>query len=395
MVSPRLRELQERIARLRERARRPARERPDEGAPPPREGRTRHAWRRFRRGTDRYRLLTDVVGGLLIVAFVIGGLAAVTGGVWPPVVVVESGSMMHSFQETDYGRIGTIDVGDLVFLRAVDGPEDVETWAEGGKLRYGRPGDVIAYWPNGDRDAGNRTNPTTMIIHRAIAYIEVRGDYPLNEYALYWTDGEVRVWGPEGIYFPPLGFDETSPYVFTPRSGYQPGYSGFVTKGDNAFSNPQSDQALGVSLLVEPTWIEATVYGEVPWMGLGKLALQSGRTNPEVPNWERIGNAFAPLELWMMFFLTLAVIFLVPLSLDTWRAWVRLKREEETTRRIEEENRRRQSARRAAERQAAARRSVSFAEVVSARPLSAGRSEAGGGASRGAGGGGPGPPGRK
>jgi signal peptidase I len=367
-VSSSLRKLGERL-RLPERARSKGVER--EGAQVRRESAARSTWRRFRRGTDRYRLLTDVVGGLLIVAFVIGGMAAVTGGVWPPVVVVESGSMMHAIQETPYGRFGTIDVGDLVFLRGVDGPEDVETWAEGGKLRYGRPGDVIAYWPNGDRDTTNLTSPTTLIIHRAIAYIEVRGDYPNNEYALYWTDGEVRVWGPNGIYFPPLGFDETSPFIFTPQSGYQPGYSGFITKGDNAFSNPQSDQALGISRLVEPTWIEATVYGEIPWMGLGKLALQSDKTNPEVPNWERIGNAFAPLELWTMFFLTLAIIVLVPLSVDTYRAWRRLKAEEETTRRIEEENRRRLEARRAAKK--AARPVVSFAEVVSARPLASGR----------------------
>lgn len=336
--------------------------RPDGPPRVKREGELRNAWRRFRRGTDRYRLLTDVLGALLMVGFIIGGLAAATGGVWPPVVVVESGSMMHPIPETPYGRIGSIDVGDLVFLRAVDSADDVTTWAQGGEERYGRPGDVIAYWPNGDRNA-------TPIIHRVIAYVEVTNHTYYSTYKLHWTDGEVREWGRNGIYFPPLGFDETAPAVFTPRFGYTPPYSGFITKGDNAFSNPSTDQAMGISFIVDPAWIEARAYGEIPWVGLAKLALQSGQTNPEVPGWNRVGNAFAPLELWMMFFVTLAIVILVPLSLDTYRAWRRHRLEQETTRRLEEENRKAREARKAAQAPRVAKKHVSFAEVVSARPI--------------------------
>lgn len=315
-----------------------------------REGRLRSAWRTFRRATNRYRLLTDVVGGLLLVALAVGGLAAATGGVWPPIVVVESGSMMHPLPETEYGRFGTIDVGDIVFIRAVDGREDVTTWAQGGELRYGRPGDVIAYAPNGDR-------LNTTVIHRAIAYIEVgRGPTDRVEYRLYWVDGEVKTWGPEGIYFPELGFDES--FGFTPRAGYKPAYSGFVTKGDNAFSNPATDQALGITKIVEPAWVVGRVYGEVPWLGLAKLALTSGQTNPAVPGWERVGNAFAPLELWSMFFLTLAAIVLVPLSIDTWRAWRALVAEREAEALLAEQN-----ARRAREAQQAPPRRTTFAAI--------------------------------
>lgn len=329
----------------------------------------RGAWRTFRRATDRFRLLTDVVGGLLIVAFVIGGIAAATGGVWPPVVVVESGSMMHAIQETPYGRMGTIDVGDMVFVRGVDGPDDITTWAEGGKDRYGHPGDVIAYQPNGERAGTN-----ISVIHRAIAYVEVEyapgipapgtAKKPVL-YRLHWIDGEVREWDGRGIYFPPLGFDES--WGFSPSNGYKPGYDGFLTKGDNAFSNPATDQAMGLSKLVEPTWIVGKVYGEVPWMGLAKLAMQSGQTNPAVPNWERIGNAYAPLELWTMFFLTIALVVLVPLTADTTRAYRRLKREQENARRMEEENARRTAARKAE--LSKAKRVTTFATIVNARPM--------------------------
>jgi hypothetical protein len=90
-----------------------------------------------------------------------------------------------------------------------------------------------------------------------------------------------------------------------------------VTKGDNPYTNPAVDQALGISMLVHPTWIVGETYGEVPWIGLGQLTLRNGETNPEVPGWERIGNAFAPIELWSMFFLVLTLAILVPFTIGT------------------------------------------------------------------------------
>ena len=65
------------------------------------------------RKEQRFRLLRDVVGAVLVVALVMGTAYVASGGAWPPVIVVESGSMMHPYAETHYGRIGTIDVGEL------------------------------------------------------------------------------------------------------------------------------------------------------------------------------------------------------------------------------------------------------------------------------------------
>ena len=288
--------------------------------PPPQRGRRggfRAGWRRFRERTDRYRLLRDVVGALVLVGIVLGIATVATGGKWPPVIVIESGSMMHPVTETPYGRFGSIDVGDILFLRDIDSPDEITTWAEGGEDHYGRPGDVIAYAANGDR--ANASTP--IIVHRAIAWVDVDLDPVRGEatYRLHWTDGQVLTFGSAGIYFPALGFSET--YGFTPQNGYRPAYSGFLTKGDNAFTNPATDQALGMTQIVDPTWIEGTLHGEIPWMGLGKLSLQMGRTNPSVPGWERVGNAFAPIDLWTLFFLVVALVVLVPFTLDTFRAW--------------------------------------------------------------------------
>jgi signal peptidase I len=320
---------------------------------PERRGRLARAWRGFRRATDRFRILRDVLGALVLVGVVLGIAYVATGGKYPPLVVVESGSMMHAIAETSYGRVGTLDVGDIVFLRDVDSAAEVHTWAEGGEDHYGRPGDVIAYAANGDR-----ANASTPIILRAIAWVDVDVDARGGgAYHLHWTDGQVLSFGPEGIYFPPLGFHEA--YGFTPASGFRPTYDGFLTKGDNWFTNPAADQAIGISGVVDPSWIEGTIHGEVPWMGLGKLALQSGRTNPAVVGWERIGNAFAPVELWTLFFLVVALAVLVPFTLDTYRAW----RRHRERRAFEKRSRAEAKALRKARRQAR-REPVPFTPVV-------------------------------
>src|SRR5690242_8429219 len=68
-----------------------------------------------------------------------------------------------------YGRVGTIDPGDLIFVKDVDGASDVASKAGGGRSHYGGAGDVIVYHPSGDL-------ARTPVIHRAMAYVEVNSD---------------------------------------------------------------------------------------------------------------------------------------------------------------------------------------------------------------------------
>lgn len=318
--------------------------RPDDadapGARPTRRRKTRVPWfGRTRSGVSRkeqrFRLLKDVLGGILILAIVVAGLSIASGGTWPPLIIVESGSMMHPTSDTPYGRLGTIDVGDMLLVRAVDDPaRNVRTWAEGGELRYGRPGDVIVFAANGDR-------ANISIIHRAIAWVDVQ-NHPngTTTYAVRWTDGQVLEFGPAGIYLPAVGLSDE--WGFTRTSGYKPIYSGFLTKGDNAATNPAVDQAVDLSALVEPSWIDGVVYGEIPWLGLGRLATQTEQTNPIVGGWERVGNAYAPLELWTMFFLVVSLVIVIPLAWDTWKLWRAHRHRRAERRAIEEEEKRRE-----------------------------------------------------
>lgn len=298
----------------------------------------------------------DVILAVVIVGGVLGGLFLYTG-VWPPMVVVESGSMMHATcaspnvpdfcdEQVGYGKLGTIDPGDMVFVKHAPKRDDLVTMAEGqakdaNGRNYGSPGDVVVYFPSNIRTR-------TPIIHRAIAFITVNGvDDPdtcertgnpgnAATYSVFW-EGQTRTFraGDGGIYLPSMGFGEQGNY--RPDNGYKPCWSGFITKGDNPVSNTLPDQALGGGVLprqpVRMEWIEGKAVGELPWFGLIKLALSSESNylcaapngvqmwrsyEPACDNGKavRVLNAYAPGDLWVMLGVSLAIIAIAPLAYD-------------------------------------------------------------------------------
>ncbi len=160
-------------------------------------------------------ILKDLAKSLLIVAVVSGVLYAYAG-VWPPLVVVESGSMEPSLQ-----------MGDIVLMKAVGGagPDAVDTFRSGGEEHFGMAGDVVIYNVPGD-------GRTTPIIHRAMYWVEA-GD----------SVGSGRVVSSEG----------------------------YVTKGD---ANEVNDQLIGIaSKPVRPEWIRGRAVARVPLLGHIRLAM--------------------------------------------------------------------------------------------------------------------------
>jgi signal peptidase len=281
----------------------------------------------------------DVALALVIVGGVLGGLFLYTG-VWPPMVVVESGSMMHLKSEVGYGKLGTIDPGDMVFVKKAEKRGDVTTMAEGlaknaDDKNYGKPGDVLIYFPYNNR-------ARTPIIHRAIGYVtaesvdagcQLTGN-PGNAvtYSVFW-EGAEHTFGSSGIYLPTMGFGAPN---YSEDRGYKPCWSGFITKGDNPVSNRFPDQAFGGGTLpkdpVQLAWVEGKAVGELPWFGLIKLAL-SGTVNYQCQVAQandpacdadargqtsavRVLNANAPADLWVMLGLSLAIIAIAPLGYD-------------------------------------------------------------------------------
>jgi hypothetical protein len=126
---------------------------------------------------------------------------------------------------------------------------------------------------------------------------------------------------------------------------YKPEHTGFLTKGDNPVTNREIDQVSGLSQTVEIGWVEGKGRGELPWLGLIKLAL-AGRPNEAHPppyagascifpsfltdgllhmdcqgKWLHIGSAFAPKDLWVMLFWSLFVLVGLPLLYDAYKAY--------------------------------------------------------------------------
>lgn len=249
---------------------------------------------------------------LVVVALLLASVGLYTRN-WPPAVIVESSSMMHRSSDTFFGRIGTIDPGDLVGVKAVSSENEIGTLMGGDATHYGKSGDVIVYY-----SANNRKS--VPIIHRAVAYVEIAP----NGFRVKWDENTPCVAGAtragawcaysnDGVTIPTLGIDR-----FTPRE------NGFFTKGDNPVTNQLADQtnriahdANGKPSIVPLSWIEGKARGEIPWIGLIKLAVQSQPNEDHPPaSYVRVGNAYAPSDLWVMLIVTIMLIIGGPLAWD-------------------------------------------------------------------------------
>lgn len=239
-----------------------------------------------------------VVGVLLMV--VLGGFWTYTGQPFPgtsPLVVVESGSMMHP--EPAYGRVGTIDPGDLVLVKRVDRPGDVRTaYSPEGRTGYGGHGDVIVYRPHGSDDA-------TPIIHRAITWVEVTEVDGERRYAYHDERGE-WIEDERSVNLPSVGIRQR-----------QFEESGFVTKGDNPATNELADQITHTSgRLVAPDWVVGKARGEIPWIGLIKLALAGNPVPSDTRDQCPFLAAWAPCDTWVMLGASVGTLILVPVVLE-------------------------------------------------------------------------------
>ncbi len=257
-------------------------------------------------------LLRDAGIALLFVILILLAMFAYSG-LWPPLVVIESNSMMHGDDNTSH--IGTIDTGDLVLVKKVDRPNQIETYADGlsnGYRTYGDYGDVIIYKKGG-------SDVLTPIIHRAMIYLEPNADGQSyrapslqNAPTVSWsvfpsTNTWYNLTGQLSLLN--VGYDHISVQVdvsnilrYYQLTGATP-QAGFITKGDH---NPYTDQFYnwGPDPLVKFTWVVGKARGEIPWFGLLKLWNTNSLGSPAPPNSVR--------DLWI----AIALIIATPIVID-------------------------------------------------------------------------------
>ncbi len=180
----------------------------------------------------------DLTSSVLAV-LVVGAYLFAVSGVWPPLVAVESRSMVPNMQ-----------VNDLVFVMeehrfpgelAEPGTGVVTAQAGGSSYqKFGQAGDVIIFQPDGRERA-------TPIIHRA----------------MYWVD-EGENWCAMGDPNHLRGLDTTDARCTADHGG-------FITKGDN---NNVYDQATSRSEPVKPEWVIGTAEFRIPGLGWVRLSTQ-------------------------------------------------------------------------------------------------------------------------
>ncbi len=247
----------------------------------------------------------DVLISVIIIVLVLGSLYVYTGR-WPPLVVVESGSMSR---DTERSEIGVIDAGDIVMVQVVE-KDDITTYIEGrstGYEKYGQYGDVIVFRPDGNRER-------TPVIHRAVLYLEYDEERDeVNVPSLsdldYGEDWEISGAHPDDV--------EDGEGLYGRLTLYDYGYedkivtidledvdtSGFITKGDNNPTIDQDRRHRGINEPVREEWVLGRARGELPWFGIFKLAYL-GRTED------------VPSNSWTNLIIAITAILLIPLVME-------------------------------------------------------------------------------
>ena len=262
----------------------------------------------WRSENTKVSLVRDVFIALLLVFIILLALWAYTGQ-WfgAPMVAIESGSMMH--EDEPFGRFGTIDAGDMVFLVKVNGKKDVVTYTDKdpNNYYYGKYGDVIIYRPYGDEKQD-------QIIHRTMCWVEYN-----EEYNTYTVEG-YKIYNKTSITIPELGITDW-PLKNTWKKSGTP-HSGYFTKGDNPNTNTEVDQMSEYICLepIKPEWISGKARGELPWVGTLNLLF-----NDLLNGKNKVSNV--PSDCITCLVLLIIILISIPISLDVY-SYFKEKREE-------------------------------------------------------------------
>jgi signal peptidase len=269
--------------------------------------------------------LRDLAVAFLLVAIVFAALFAFAR-TWPPMVVVESGSMQHSNTES---FLGVVDTGDIVVVQTAPHRQDIATYVQGraaGYANYGDFGDVIVF-QDPDGPAGR------WIIHRAIVFLEWNDSVSGGRFDIPTLDSESLVRGvdwdsstgspyglasDDSVTLMNVGFRGRD--VEIPMRGFFPQLNltdcpascqGYVTMGDNNAPTHDVD-------LVFQGLILGRSRGELPWFGLLKLTFAGPFA------W---GDGRAPANSWSALTLSLILLVAGPIGLDVGLSLLASRRE--------------------------------------------------------------------
>jgi len=260
----------------------------------------------WRSDDEKISFIRDIVVAIFVVLVILMLLWGYTGQ-WfsAPMVAIESGSMMHL--DEPFGRIGTIDAGDMVLLVNVDGKDDIVTRGSSlggetakrtnGYQSYGDYGDVIIYRKYGRTD-------DDQIIHRAICWVDV----DVVDNRTVYTVEEFGIFNEESITISSLGLNN-----------YRPSHEGYITKGDNPITNDRSDQAGGIcSEPIKISWVTGKARGELPWIGTVNLLFNDIISGSFWNNQEQPTVNNVPEDSIICLVILIVFLISIPVTLDVY-----------------------------------------------------------------------------
>lgn len=259
---------------------------------------------------NKVSLVRDVIVAFMFVLIILLALWSYTDQ-WfgAPLVAIESGSMEHLNEP--FGRIGTINAGDMVLLVKVNNKDDITPYSISKDYNYGKKGDVVIYHPDGNEKVD-------QIIHRAMCWIDVEIEdsntyYTIKEYDI------IRHNATEPLYIPECGIwnaASNSSVILDGKTNQRHHYqkfthSGFITKGDNPLTNRECDQIGGISnQLIRVEWVSGKASGELPWIGTINLLFNDLTTGGK----DTISNV--PQDCLTCFSAVIIILVSIPVSLD-------------------------------------------------------------------------------
>ena len=265
----------------------------------------------WRSENEKVSLLRDVFVAFIAVFIILMALWTYTGQ-WfgAPMVAIESGSMMHPNEP--YGKLGTIDPGDMVLLVKTNGREDIVPFGGdyGGAYStkdpdyffYGNYGDVVIYKKYGREDE-------TQIIHRAMAWVDVEKNGTEKTY----TIEDWGIYNEKTLHIPEIGVKSPSGGSVTPDWSH----SGFITKGDNPYTNPTCDQLGGICKEpIKPEWISGKARSELPWIGTINLLFSDITNGHFIDDSKEITVYNVQPDSVVCLIILIAVLLSIPIILD-------------------------------------------------------------------------------
>ena len=260
----------------------------------------------WRSDNTKIALLRDVLIAFVAVLIVLLILWSYTGQ-WfaAPMVAIESGSMEHDTPPPSFGRLGTIDAGDMVLVQKVFKRSDLVTYGtaknanDTNSFFYSNWGDVIVYKPLGRTDI-------SQIIHRCMCWVDVYE----NNGVLTYTIEDFNIHNVTVLTIPELGL-----YNFYPGSmlNKEPWTnSGYLTKGDH---NNIIDQATDICPQpVKLEWISGKGRCEIPWVGTINLFFEDLTNGHLSDSQSTVKNVHQDSLICLA--VLIAILVSIPISLD-------------------------------------------------------------------------------